>query len=165
MDLIGERFDLAVRMGELPDSSLRARRVGTYARHLVASPDVAAELGPIDHPDALRGVPGVVYSGHARPGSWTVRAGDQTATVTVERRMESNSGRALALAAADGLGFAFLPSFHTCDLERAGRLVRVLPEWTVPVPVHVLFPTSRHVPLRIRALIDHLVEALVTTAS
>lgn len=160
VDLVGERFDLAIRAGELPDSSLRARRIATYRRHMVASPEVAAALVGVDHPDGILGVAGVVYSGHARPEEWTVRRGERAVTVSVEARMESNNGRALALAAADGLGLAYLPSFHTCDLERAGHLASVLPEWGETVPVHVVFPTSRHLPLRVRALIDHVVAQL-----
>jgi len=160
VDLVGERFDVAVRVGELPDSSLRARRVGAYPQRLVASPEVAEELGPLTHPDMLHGTAGLVYAGHARPSEWTLQSGEQTATVSVARRVESNSGRALALAAADGLGVAFLPSFHTCDLERSEALVHLLPEWGRRLPVHVVFPTRRHLPLRVRALIDHIAAEL-----
>ena len=164
VDLVGERFDLAVRVGELPDSGLHARRVGAYPRRLVASPALTTSLGPLLHPDALRGAPAVVYSGDARPSEWTLRSGEQSITVPVERRAESNSGRAVALAAAAGLGVAFLPSFHTCDLERSGRLVRLLPDWGASVPVHVVFPTARQLPLRVRLLIDHVVAEMAAVA-
>lgn len=164
VDLVGERFDLAVRVGELPDSSLRARRVGAYRKGLYASPEVALEIGNIDHPDALRGRSAVVYSGHARPGTWTLQSGDASATVDVSRRLASNSGRALALAAASGLGVAYLPVFHTCDLEREGRLVRVLGCWGGEIPVHVVFPTQQHLPLRVRALIDFVAAELATSS-
>ena len=160
VDLIGERYDLAVRAGQLPDSSLRARRVGRYCKGLYASPDVAEALGPVAHPDALRGVAAVVYTGSDSPLEWTLSSGGQTATVAVESRVQSNSGRAVALSAASGLGVAYLPTFHTCDLERRGRLVRLLPRWSSEVPVHVVFPTSRHLPLRVRALIDFLADDL-----
>jgi DNA-binding transcriptional LysR family regulator len=165
VDLVGERYDLAIRVGQLPDSSLRARRVGAYRLGLVASPEVARALGAIEHPDEIRGAAAVVYSGHARPDAWTLRSGDETTTFDVERRMESNSGRALALAAASGIGIAFLPIFHTCDLEREGRLVRVLPQWGDEVPVHVVFPTSRYLPLRVRALIDFVANHLKSPES
>lgn len=161
VDLIAERFDLAVRVGELPDSSFHARRVGRYRKQLVASPGFVEEVGPIDHPEALEGRAGVVDTGEAHPTRWTLRHDDgQSVTLTVERRLASNNGRALARAVADGLGIGFLPAFHVCDLERSGHLVRLFPDWGRTVPVHVVFPTQRHLPNRIRALIDHLVEGL-----
>lgn len=165
VDLIGERFDLAVRAGVLPDSSLRARRLGRYCRSMVASPSVAEALGVLTHPGALRGVPAVVYSGHARPEDWVLSRGEQTHTLTVERRMASNNGSAVAHAVASGLGISFLPNFHTCDLERQGRLVRLLPEWGAEVPVHVIFPASDYLPQRVRVLIDTLVVDLAASGS
>ncbi len=162
VDLVGERYDLGVRVGPLADSNLFARRVGTYRLGLVASPATAQALGGITHPDGLRAAQAVVYSGHARPEEWTLTRGDETTTVVVQPRMASNSGRALALAAASGLGLAFLPSFHTCEMEREGRLARVLPEWGGVVPVHVVFPTLQLLPLRTRALIDLLAAELST---
>lgn len=163
VDIVGERFDLAVRVGDLADSTLRGRRIGAYPKRLVASPDLAAALGSLTHPEGLQGTPGLGYAGSARPGTWTLHSGDQTATISVDCRMESNSGRALALAAADGLGVAFLPTFHTWELVAAGRLVHVLPAWGHQVPVHLVFPTQRHLPLRVRALIDHIASELAAT--
>ena len=156
VDLVGERFDLAIRVGHLPDSSLRARRIASYGRRLVASPALASELGTLSHPGQLRGRPAVVYTGNLRAEDWTLRRGDEVVTVPITRRMASNSGRAVGLAAANGLGLAYVPTFHTRDLEEAGRLVRLLPEWGEEVPVHVVFPSAEHLPLRIRTLIDFL---------
>lgn len=163
VDLIGERFDLAVRVGPLPDSSLRARRLGQYCRGVFAAPAVAEALGPISEPSALHGAQGLVYTGHTRPGVWTLHRGEQAATVTVQNRLEANSGRALALAAASGLGLTYLPVFHTEALVAEGRLIRLLPEWGETVPVHVVFPSSQHLPLRVRAFIDFVVTAMRET--
>ena len=65
-----------------------------------------------------------------------------------------------AVAAARGLGVGFLPVFHTCDLERTGALVSLLPGWGDEVPLHLLFPTRQHLPLRVRVLMDFLAERL-----
>jgi DNA-binding transcriptional LysR family regulator len=156
MDLVSERYDLAIRAGRLPDSSLQARRVGRYCKGLYASPEMARTLADIGHPAGLQGVVAVVYNGQARPDGWTLQSGDETTAIVVEPRMDTNNGRAAALAAARGLGLTYLPEFHTADLVEDGRLVRVLPEWGDEVPVHVVFPSSRQMPLRVRALIEVL---------
>jgi DNA-binding transcriptional LysR family regulator len=160
VDLVGERFDLAIRVGQLPDSSLRARRIGSYERGVVGSPELVASLGSLDHPKGLEHAPAVVYAGHSRPGEWILRRGEESVSVQVRGRMQANNGKAVALAAADGLGLSYLPSFHTAELEAAGRLVQVLPGWGERVPVHVVFPTQRQLPLRTRSLIEHIVADL-----
>lgn len=126
---------------------------------------MADALGPIDHPTALRGAAGVVYTGHLKPAEWTLRSASNEATISVEPIMHANNGRALALAAASGLGITYLPDFHTTDLVEAGRLVRLLPGWGEEVPVHVLFPSNRHVPLRTRTLIDFLATAFPSSGA
>jgi DNA-binding transcriptional LysR family regulator len=162
VDLVAERYDLAVRAGRLPDSSLHARRLGQYCKGLFASPEMASTLADIHHPGGLRGVAAVVYNGQARPESWTLHSPNETAAVIVDPRMNTNNGRAAALAASHGLGLCYLPEFHTVDLVQSGGLVRVLPTWGDDVPVHAVFPSSRQMPLRVRALIDWLAHGFST---
>jgi DNA-binding transcriptional LysR family regulator len=163
VDLVGERIGPAIRIGQLPDSSLRAHGIGSHPRRLVASPGLAEEPSAIAEPSELAGVPAVICSGHARPGTRTLESEGRSETIDVEPRLASNSGRALAIAAPEGLGVAYLPAFHTCEAERQGRLVRLLPEWGGEVPVRVVYPTNRHVPLQVRALMDFLLTEMASS--
>ena len=160
VDLVGEGFDLAVRAGQLPDSSLIARRL-SRARHLVvASPDYLARAGAVPTPEAMAEHACLLYSGSAAPTRWRLESGDAQRTITVAGPMLANSGAALLQAAIHGLGLAYLPCFHVARALASGAVVRVLPEWSAPIPIHALFPSSRHVPAKVRIFIDRLAEHL-----
>jgi len=159
VDLVAERYDLAVRLGSLPDSSLVARRIATFHRGIVASPEVAATVTHARVPGDLTGVDAVTYEGSEYPERWLLDHDGERATARVRSRLTADNGRAAALGAAAGLGLACLPTFHTRDLEASGRLVRVLPDWRSEVPAQVVFPTGTHLPRRVRALVDFLVAA------
>lgn len=160
VDLVGEGFDLAVRAGVLPDSSLMARRLANAERMLVASPEYLARAGTPAKPEQLAEHTCVIYSGSPTPDRWTMEAGERRRTVKVSGPMQANSGAALLQAVARGLGIAWLPNFHTAPELATGRVVRVLPEWGFRVPIHALYPSKRHLPTKVRLFIDSLAEYL-----
>ena len=164
VDLIGEGFDLAIRVGELPDSSLIARRLLHANKLVVASPSYLEAHGHPESPEQLSEHDCLVYSYDREPTTWVLqRQSEQeieTRQVQVTGRVVANNGLALSEACACGVGIAFLPEFHTAQHLQDGRLVRVLPEWAQETRIHVVYPSARFVPSKVRILVDYLVEQL-----
>jgi DNA-binding transcriptional LysR family regulator len=154
VDLVEEGFDLALRAGTLPDSSLVARKLVTAKRLLVCSPDYLARAGAPERPEDLGAHPCIVHTNARAPITWTLRRGKATKRVRVSGRFFSNSGRGMADAASRGVGFTYTPEFHVADDLIAGRLVHVLEEWGDEVPIYAVLPSARHVPASVRALTD-----------
>ncbi len=159
VDLMSENFDAAVRIGDLPLSSLRARRIGEVRGMLCASPAYLAARGTPETIEDLAGHELLTYSNRVRSG-WILRGpkGEER-TVRTGRRLMVNNGDALSQAAEAGLGIVHSPEFICRDALDAGRLVEILPESRPdPFGIHVLFPPGRHLHPKLRSLIDHLVD-------
>ncbi len=160
LDLLQEGIDVAIRIADLPDSSLIARRL-TSIRHLVcASPDYLAAHGRPETPEQLSGHGCLVYSNESDPGHW--RYEDEQGKggqVHVPIRLRANNGDILCAAARAGLGLVREPSFILHEAIRAGELVPILTEYRWPsYPVSVVYPQTRHLSQRVRAFADFLVE-------
>ncbi len=155
IDLLGEGFDLAVRMGPLDDStSLTATRLASVPMVLVASPMFLSEVGAIAYPRDLR--PAWCLSLADRP--WTFTKGKAHASVKPAGRVSSNSGVAALRAAMAGLGVALVPAYYLQDQLHEGELVHLLPGWrpAESSTFHLVYPTGKYLPERVRQLIDHL---------
>lgn len=164
VDLLAEGFDLAVRIGDLEDSSLVARRLARVDRAIFASPDYLKGRGTPRHPSELAGHDCLIYAYHAMPTTWRFRGpGGAEVAIEVGREvagrghMVSNHAEVLVVAACRGLGLVFCPLFLTAPALRDGRLVRVLPEWRYPLTISAVFPNSRHVSAKVRLFVDFLV--------
>jgi DNA-binding transcriptional LysR family regulator len=159
VDLVEERFDLALRAGETPDSSLIARPLGRIRRRLVAAPQVAKKLGkPRDLAD-LETKPCLAFAPEG--STWELERGAKTAKVTVQPRLVVNDYEMLRSVARAGFGVALLPEHLCAEDLRAGRLVPVLDAWSAPdVPVFALYPTARHLSPTTMALLELLRERL-----
>lgn len=165
VDLLAGGYDLAVRIGRLGDSSMRARRLGTSYRVLCCSAAYAAQAGL---PESLEALPAHACLGYANAPSGHIwrfmpregspqRAG-QHRSVALRGRLTANNGEALLDAARAGLGLTLLPTFMVGPAVLAGELVPVaIPGW-VPVPdtIHVVYPETPAMPAKLRALIEHL---------
>ncbi|MEM6487784.1 MAG: LysR family transcriptional regulator [Pseudomonadota bacterium] len=161
-DLVGEGFDLAVRIGALRDSSLIATKLGEVRIGVVASPALVAKRGAPIVPEDLAEWPALVYSGSERGDIWRFNRPDQSeGSVQMAVRMRANNGRVLADAAAEGLGVAMQPDFITEAMLADGRLVPLLTDhdWAM-LKIYAVYPQTRHLSLKARALIDHLRGAL-----
>ena len=161
IDLVGEAFDLAVRIGALRDSTLVARRLAVNQRVLCASPTYLRRCGsPRTPADLARHECLLLVTGNGTPELWRLRArnGRET-TVRVHGRLQSNLGEVVRDAAIAGLGIALHSTWHVCEDLRAGRLKVVLPEYQLPDSgVYAVMPPGRAMLPRVRAFVDFLAE-------
>lgn len=160
VDLISEGFDLAVRIGRLDDSALIARKLGDVKIVAAASPQWVETYGPIDGPDDLTDKDELVFGLRDRKG-WDYHMPDGgRGTIRTQPRMRASNGDFLREAAIAGQGVVFEPDFILCDAIRDGRLVQLVPDVRFNSPsVYTVWPPTRHVSRRVRALIDYLIEA------
>ncbi|WP_449255504.1 LysR family transcriptional regulator [Bosea sp. (in: a-proteobacteria)] len=157
VDLIGERFDAAIRIGTLKDSSLIARRIAPVYASVLGSPAYLARKGRPRTPQDLAQHDCLLYTGSAEQ-EWTFRAGRRWVSVRPTARLRSDSGETLLEWAVAGLGLAVLPNFLASDAIRAGQVEHVLLDH--PMPARGLFvvrPPGAFVPGKVRVLIDLLV--------
>ena len=158
VNLVEEGFDLALRIGDLEDSSLVARRLGTIRHATCASPDYLRRHGEPRHPEELAQHIGLQYA-HVTPRRlWRFVAPDGRIVVARPHiRIRSNNGDALAQAAAAGLGITTAPTFILSRYVQAGALVPILRDYLHPeTGIHAVYPPGRLAPRRVRALADHL---------
>lgn len=156
VNLVAERFDAAVRIGQLADSSLIARKIADIKLALVASPAYLAANGAPETPADLEKHAALIQPGEV----WRFGSGRRETTVRPNARFRANSGQAVADAAIAGLGVALLPTFLIGHAIGEGKLAPVMPE--VCPPEAGLFvvraPPASHAPPKIRALTDFLLE-------
>ncbi len=158
VDLVSEGFDLALRIGQLTDSSLIARRISTVRRVTVASPDYLARHGTPQHPGELDRHHGLRYTNVPRQDAWSyVDAQGRPVRPRVPDRLAANNGELLADAAERGLGIAVQPTFMVHEALREGRLRAVLTDWTLAEQgMYLVYPPGRFLSQRVRAFSDHL---------
>ena len=160
VDLVGEGFDVGVRIRALPDSSLVARRLAPFRRFVCAAPSYLAAHGAPEAPEDLPRHACLLYSYQAERSVWRLRGPSGERRIGVSGRLTANNGGALRSAALAGLGLAFLPSFIVGDDLREGRLDRVLPDWSTAddIAVHAIYPVGRNLSPKVRVFVDHLAE-------
>jgi DNA-binding transcriptional LysR family regulator len=159
VDIVAEGFDLAVRIGELADTRLIARRITSYRYALCASPEYLADAGAPATPEALTGHACIVNSAISPTNHWVFRVEGKRRSVAVRPQIRVNCARPvrdLALA-GHGIGLCLLPTVQE-DIA-AGRLVRLLePYEAYDRTVYAVYPHSRYVARKVRAFVDHLVD-------
>ncbi|MBK4214776.1 LysR family transcriptional regulator [Paracoccus caeni] len=157
MSLAEHGYDAAIRVGNLRDSSLRATRLGRTHVQMVASRDYLARRGPPRQPADLRQHDIICDSNFPQPDQWAFFENDETTMITVNSRLHFANAEACIIAAANGLGITRVPDFVSAAAVKSGRLVAVLPEYQREgFDIHVLTPAGRHMPSRLRLLIDFL---------
>ena len=155
-DLARMGFDVGIRVGQMKDSTLMARRICEDQQVLVASPDYLAMTGAITRPEDLAGHRLISYL-NMRMGDIWPYAGIAPPPVG---RITANNGEAMRDMAMGGLGLALLPMFLTHEALRRGDLVRILPDLPRnPMPIHVVWPPIRPLPQKTRLFIDHVAAA------
>lgn len=159
LDLVEGGFDLAVRIGELPDSSLVASPVGRNRNVLVASPAYLETAGRPEAPGDLARHAALVYSLSATGRAWELSREGRRETVAVSGPLVANSSLALREAALQGLGIARMPWFVVGQDLAAGRLERVLETWDMPWQgIHVLVSARAHQPPKVQVFTRFLRE-------
>lgn len=158
VDLVEEGWDVAVRIGNLPDSSLRARKICESRRVLAAAPAYWDARGRPAHPRELRDHACLTYAYSSHPHDWDFQGPDGPIRVRVEGPMHHNIGELAVAAATMGLGAIKIPLFLAAEAVRAGALEIALADFEEPpIGIHAVYPENRHVSAKVRAFIDHLV--------
>lgn len=163
VDLIGENFDLAIRMGDLPDdASLAARRLRVFSNGLYAARDYLAEHGAPEQPDDLMRHEALRLLGRGgEPTRWVLLNGDARWEGVPPGRISANSPETLIRLARAGRGIAAVPDYFAAPYLRSGELIRVLPAWCLPShAAWAVFPGRRLMPARTRAFLEMLTAAL-----
>jgi DNA-binding transcriptional LysR family regulator len=163
VDLIEERADIAIRIGRLRDSQLRAKRLGRSAMVLVASPDYLARRGIPDEPNDLGNHTCLKFSFRRTVDSWPFRIGDRIIHRPVDGPFLGNSGEVVRLMAAAGGGIARLGRFHVANDIATGRLVEVLAPFNPgdTEDIHALYAGQDRLALRVDSFLAFLDQNLV----
>jgi DNA-binding transcriptional LysR family regulator len=155
--LVGEGFDAAIRIAVLPDSSLVARRLCDMPRYLVGSPAYLNKHGRPKHPLHLAQHRCIGYSYTTRSETWRFNKDGKAATIRPSGPFRVNNGDAMMPALIAGTGLGILPEFILRDALAAGRLERLLPDWSLPLgAVYWVMPPGGPRPKRIEVLGDFL---------
>jgi DNA-binding transcriptional LysR family regulator len=157
VDLIEERFDVAIRAGVLADSTLVARALGGVKWFFVATPAYLKKRGRPKSPDDLKAHECLLFGAGQNATTLRLQKGAQASQVTLSWRMLVGDMEILRTSALAGFGIAFLPAFMCIEDLRARRLERVLRGWeSPPTPMNAVYPTARYVSPKVKAFVDHL---------
>jgi DNA-binding transcriptional LysR family regulator len=161
VDLISQGFDLAIRIGELPDSSLKARRLADLRRVVFAAPDYFAKHGRPKVPGDLAGHQCLVRTSARDSDAWPFLVGGRLKAVKVAGRFRSSGALAVNEAAVQGLGIANAPLWQVRALVDRGVVELVLTRFEPPrVPVHAVWPTTRLLPAKTQSFLNYFAARL-----
>jgi len=160
VDLVEEGFDLAIRIGEIGQQGFVSRRLGWSQLVCCASPAYLAHHGMPAVPEELTRHECLTYTHVPVPNTWNFDARDGARhAVKITARHRANNGQMLASLALAGVGIVFEPDFIVAPEVRAGRLVRLLPEFEpVRGPIAAVYPSRRHLSAKVRTFVDFLAE-------
>ena len=160
VELISEGFDMAVRIGELEDSTLRARKLTSTAKRMIASPSYLQHYGRPMRIDDLNEHKLLHYSNQSNGNLWKITApSGEKRQVRTSGWLTVNDGQSLLNAAISGLGIAYLPTFLYADAMREGLVEEAIPDLPVePLGIYAVYPPGRFTQPKVRAFIDFLVK-------
>lgn len=160
INLVEEGFDLAIRIGELSDSTLVAKRLAPIHFVNCASPEYLRRNGTPATPQELVNHHGLAYGYISAGQQWSFIGDDgSSTTVKVRTRLRANNGDALQQAAIAGLGVLVSPTFISYNAIATGQLVPIMPHYRMAsMAAFAIYPSRRHLPQRVRMLIDFLAE-------
>lgn len=172
IDLVEQGIDVSVRIGELADSGLIARRAGTSHRMLLAHRDYLRALpkgvrAPV-HPEDLQEHECIVYTGMSNSNLWTFTAGagasapkGVTKSIRVEGHIQTNSSEVQRSAVATGMGIGYVPAWMFDAELASGEVVPLMPDWeSPPSPIHLVSPPERKHSAKVKAFVAHISAAL-----
>lgn len=164
IDPLQDSVDLLIRIGVMTDSTLQARTLGHQNFRLAASPAYLARAGTPKTPDDLASHSCLVFKGSAGSQRWYFRQPEQEwRSLNLRGSLTSNNAETLTQAGIDAMGLVVFPTWLIGDALRDGRLVSVLEDYQVstspePQTISALYPNSRRPSIKVRAVIDFLVE-------
>ena len=161
VELISEGFDMAIRIGELEDSTLRARKLTETTRRMIASPDYFRRYGRPTRIDDLNEHKLLHYSNQSSGNVWKLTApSGEKRQIRTAGWLTVNDGQSLLNAAISGLGIAYLPSFLYGSALKKGLVEEAIPDLPVePLGIYAVYPPGRFTQPKVRAFIDFLVES------
>jgi DNA-binding transcriptional LysR family regulator len=156
-DLIEEGIDLAIRSGDVADSTLIARKIGVTRRVVVAAPSYLRGKPLPAHPRDLVNHDCITFTGISAAVTWHFRGADGPVSVEVKGPMRTRNAEGIREALLSGLGIGFAPIWHFTDELDTGRLTVLLDGYEPkPEPIHAVYPSRRFVPQKTRVMIDFL---------
>ena len=161
VDLIGEGYDVVVRIGALEDSSLISRKLATCPIILCASADFVKTHGLPKSPDALSDLPAIIFNKHGNISGWQYEDNKgNIGSANLNQHFAANSAEMMLEACLQGIGVALLPIFVASTHLKSGQLVEALPEYkTSPERgIYAIFPQNRHLSTKTRLFVDWLSE-------
>jgi DNA-binding transcriptional LysR family regulator len=158
-DLLADGMDMAVRIGDLSDSSLIARRLAPNRRVVCGTPGYFSGMAVPHRPQDLLAHNCLVYTYRASRNDWRFNGPEGEESVQVAGNLEANSAEALQSAVLSGLGIGLLPMWLIGADLKAGRMIEVLPGYHVPdSAVYAVYPPGRHLSPKVRSFVDYLAE-------
>lgn len=157
VDLIADNIDVAIRFGELADSSIIAKRIGRSVRYLVASPDYIRGRALPAKPEDLRAHDCILLNGRNNETEWHLVSGRKSVKLRVTGPVSSRDFQSVSAFTYKGHGIGLLPSSYCEEHIRKRELVRILPAWSSPeIFVHAVYPTRRFIPSKLQVFLDDL---------
>jgi len=157
IDLVEEGVDVAVRIGQLPDSNLVARRLGSTRRVLVATPAYLAAHGTPERPEDLVHHNCLLYAYLSSGNEWLFNGPDGEIRVRVQGSFRANNGHVIREAVLGGVGLAITPDWLAHDKLASGEVVALLPQFAPPpLEINAVYPSARHVSAKVRAFVEFL---------
>jgi DNA-binding transcriptional LysR family regulator len=155
-DLVSDGIDVALRMGWLTDSSLRAIKLGSFRQMVVASPAYLKKAGTPKHPEELARHSWIALSLLTAPLTWKfTSAANQSAVVRMKAHISTDNPSSLRSIVEAGGGTTICDEVSAADSIKAGRLIQLLPKWTLPEGgYYAVFPPGRHLPRQVQAFVD-----------
>jgi DNA-binding transcriptional LysR family regulator len=161
VELISEGFDMALRIGELEDSTLRARKLTETTKRMIASPEYLEKFGRPQKIDDLNAHKLLLYSNQSSGNMWKLTApSGEKRQVRTAGWLSVNDGQSLLNAAISGLGIAYLPSYLYSSAMAEGLIEDVMPSLPIETQgIYAVYPPGRFTQPKVRAFIDFLVHA------
>jgi DNA-binding transcriptional LysR family regulator len=157
VDLVADNIDVAIRFGELRDSTIIAKRIGRSVRYLVASPDYLKGRTAPAKPEDLTNHQCVLLNGRNNEAEWHLVNDRKSVKLHVFGPVSSRDFQSVSAFTYRGHGIGLLPSNYCEEEIRRRNLVRILPEWSSPeIFVHVIYPTRRFIPSKLQIFLDEL---------
>lgn len=158
LDLMSGNIELAIRVGWLAESNLQARKIGTFRQLLVAAPSMLSQIKRLKEPANIASLPFVANSALRDPLRWNFSLNEnERQTVNVQASIFFDATLAVREAVREGAGLSVLPDYAIGDDLATGRLIQVLPKWSLPSGgIHAVFPSARFRPIKVRAFVDVL---------
>lgn len=157
VNFVERNIDVGIRFGELEDSTLIARSLGTNVRYLVATPGYLQGRELPAKPEQLKAHQCVLMNGKNGEARWDLVSGRKSVSLRVSGAISSRDFNSVSFFTNRGHGIGLLPFNYCEDLLKRGKLVRILPAWSSPrIPVHVVYPTRRFLPAKLVAFVEAL---------